>query len=455
MTRGVPVGATVRVDVGDSERCLAVCDRFGLDRSSVRTLLADARVPTDGLVFVTGPSGAGKSTLLRQVLARDPRFRPLPDDVDPTLAPVDLVDGPLPEALELLAEAGLAEGPALVTPYAHLSDGQKYRVRLARLLASGATHLCVDEFLTALDRTAARSLAWRFQRLCRRRGLRAIVASSHDDLVDAFGPDHLVRVDLGGAVRVEPHGPPTRPFAGELEVAEGTLDDYLALRRWHYLTGDDEPVDLGDRIAAIPVVRHRGAPVAVRVQVRPYSSLQAEWVPAFARINERLCLNHRTIVHPSYRGLSLTRQLDPDPVRGVRVVLSRSAMSRSWPFQRAAGYVPVDLPFNDPLPEQRTLAALFGDLRLDLHDPAAVRVALQGLPGDVRARIEALARGLFVRKMTAWAGFLADLVDVPIEPEEVAELYDGLVVAGALEPWEVVPEAVPYPMTGLMRRVAP
>jgi ABC-type ATPase involved in cell division len=440
----------VRLDVGGSARCRAVCERLGMSQQTVRELLQEAVIPTEGLVLVTGPSGAGKSTLVRQILAADPRFRALPEVQDPSLAPVDLVPGPLEDALAVLAEVGLAEGPALATRFGHLSDGQRYRTRLAMLLASGATHLCADEFLTAVDRVAARTIAWRFQRLCRRRGLVALVATSHDDLLDALGPDTLVSVALGGAVRISRGPRPCRPFEGELELASGTLEDYLALRPFHYLDADDEPPDLAQRVTAIPVLRHRGAPVAVRVQVLPFSPAQAELVPALGAINARLRINHRTIVHPSYRGLSLTRALNPPVPPGVRAVLSRSAMSSSWPFQRAAGYEPIALPFNEVLPEQHELLSELGGVHV--HDPPQVRAAFVALPPARRRRVAALARGLLVRKLTEWAQFLGELAHVPVDAVELAEVYAALVQASQAPPWELVTEAVPYPMSGLVWR---
>jgi energy-coupling factor transporter ATP-binding protein EcfA2 len=446
----IKVGKRVRLEVGGSARCRALCDRLGMSQETERELLSDAAIPTEGLVFVTGPSGAGKSTLVRQILSSDPRFRALPEVEDPQVAPIDLVPGPFEEALAVLAEVGLAEGPALATQFGFLSDGQRYRTRLAMLLASGATHLCIDEFLTLVDRVAARTIAWRFQRLCRRRGLVAVVATSHDDLLEVLGPDTVVSISLGGAVHVSPGRAPARPFPGELALGEGTLQDYLALRPFHYLSAEDEPPDLAARVTAIPVWRHRGEPVAVRVQVLPFSPAQAELVPALGAINARLRINHRTIVHPSYRGLSLTRALHPPVEPGVRAVLSRSAMSSSWPFQRAAGYEPVALPFNEVLPEQQQLIELLGGVYV--HDPQKVRVTFEQLADGPRRQVTSLATALFVRKLTEWAQFLGELVQVPVDTDELSELYAALVQASATPPWELVAEAVPYPMSGLVLR---
>jgi ABC-type ATPase with predicted acetyltransferase domain len=174
------------------------------------------------VAFVTGPSGAGKSLLLAALRDRlGPRAigTTPPGPVRARRALVDLDPAPLPEWLATLARAGLSEASLLTRPYLHLSEGQKRRADLAlamarasrRAAASGRAHtrtLIADEFASPLDRTTALGLARTLRRwvLASSAGptprhaplapVRAVVATAHDDLLEALRPHVLVHVPL-------------------------------------------------------------------------------------------------------------------------------------------------------------------------------------------------------------------------------------------------------------------
>jgi ABC-type ATPase with predicted acetyltransferase domain len=216
--RAVPPGCPGRPP-SDRQARLAEMFGIGLDESYEVTLYdglaLDVR-PGD-VVFVTGPSGSGKSVLLARLvrLMRDGRpdggrvvdlgGLPVPGD----RPVIDLPAAPLDAALGLLSAAGLADAFALLRPASELSDGQRYRLRLAlaldRLLADPAGDpagriLVADEFCSTLDRLCARAVAYRLRRLVDRHGLTVLAASAHDDLVEDLAPDVLVaRHEAGGA----------------------------------------------------------------------------------------------------------------------------------------------------------------------------------------------------------------------------------------------------------------
>jgi len=215
-----------------TDRMIQVAEMFGIGLDSsyevvvYEDLALDVR-PGD-VVFVTGPSGSGKSVLLER-LGRAIRDA-LPDGghvvnlatvrVPGDRPVIDLVAGPLDEALRLLSAAGLADAFLLLRRAGELSDGQRYRLRLAlaldALLARPVREggrgrpagkptlrlLVADEFCSTLDRLCARAVAYRVRRLADTHGLTVLAASAHDDLVEDLAPDVLVVKHAGDRVEV-------------------------------------------------------------------------------------------------------------------------------------------------------------------------------------------------------------------------------------------------------------
>lgn len=213
-----------RPDRPPSDRMIQVAEMFGigLDESYEVTLYEDLTLdvrPAD-VVFVTGPSGSGKSVLVERLERAIRDGRPdgghvvnltgvrVPDD----RPVIDLMSGPLEGALRLLSAAGLADAFLLLRRARELSDGQRYRLRLAlaldTLLASrgpgapGLRLLVADEFCSTLDRLCARAVAYRVRRLADTHGLTVVAASAHDDLVADLAPDVLIVKQAGDRVEV-------------------------------------------------------------------------------------------------------------------------------------------------------------------------------------------------------------------------------------------------------------
>lgn len=84
----------------------------------------------------------------------------------------------------------------------NLSDGQKYRFRLAVALASGAKYIFADEYCSELDRITAAVISYNIHKYAKRRGATFILASSPDDILLDLAPDVLVVKELSRATRV-------------------------------------------------------------------------------------------------------------------------------------------------------------------------------------------------------------------------------------------------------------
>jgi ABC-type ATPase with predicted acetyltransferase domain len=159
------------------------------------------------ILLIVGASGSGKSSLLRHYRAK---FQGDLIDLDrlrlPGCAIVDAFPSlSLEETLHLLSRVGLAEAHSYLLPPSKLSAGQRWRLRLAvgmeevrRTRMSPPAALLVDEFAAVLDRVTAAVIARLLRRWVSSAGnCRAIVATSHDDLMAALRPDWVVRCDFG------------------------------------------------------------------------------------------------------------------------------------------------------------------------------------------------------------------------------------------------------------------
>ena len=115
---------------------------------------------------------------------------------------VDCIDGDFIEALRLLSVAGLNDVFCVLNEPANLSDGQKWRFRLATALSSGKRFVFADEFCGNLDRITAAVIAYNVHKFARRNGVTFILAASHDDILADLQPDVLVVKELSGPAEV-------------------------------------------------------------------------------------------------------------------------------------------------------------------------------------------------------------------------------------------------------------
>jgi ABC-type ATPase with predicted acetyltransferase domain len=225
---------------GNSVRAAMVMDHFGIDLETGRHVIAEGlELPIEAgdVVLFTGASGSGKSSLMRAAAetlrtspssvaswrrtsdrvmscAPDPATLPHPEsripqhviDVDDLeLSDQLLIDAcPLPvaESMALLSACGLGEAQLLLRRPAELSEGQRYRYRLATALAMQPAWIVADEFSATLDRTLAKVVAFNVRRLAERTGTGFLLATTHGDVINDLSPDVHVRCRLDGEVEV-------------------------------------------------------------------------------------------------------------------------------------------------------------------------------------------------------------------------------------------------------------
>jgi ABC-type ATPase with predicted acetyltransferase domain len=192
-----------------SERSAAVMRMFGLTTDRLAeggcTINCQLEINYGDIVYITGPSGAGKSVLLRELEKAIPiceRVNLNRIELAEDKSVIDCIDGDFVEGLKTLSIAGLNDAFCVLNQPANLSDGQKYRFRLAAALASGAKVIFADEYCSELDRITAAVISYNIRKYAKRTGVTFILASSHEDVLLDLAPDVLVVKELSGATRV-------------------------------------------------------------------------------------------------------------------------------------------------------------------------------------------------------------------------------------------------------------
>jgi len=83
-----------------------------------------------------------------------------------------------------------------------LSEGQKYRFRLAKALASGKQIIFADEFCSNLDRITATVIAYQIRKFATRHKVAFVLASGHEDILADLRPDVVIVKHLNGKTEV-------------------------------------------------------------------------------------------------------------------------------------------------------------------------------------------------------------------------------------------------------------
>lgn len=182
-------------------RVLEIAEAFGIGLEEREFVVFDKlklEVRQGDIVYITGQSGGGKSVLLRelqrQIAAQGKSVVNLDDiQFDMNAALIDQIGTDTNDAIRLLAMAGINDAYLYVRTPGQLSDGQRYRLRLAKAIEAGAQAWFADEFMAVLDRTSARVIAYSLQKVARRAGATVVVATTHTDLGRDLFPD--VRID--------------------------------------------------------------------------------------------------------------------------------------------------------------------------------------------------------------------------------------------------------------------
>jgi ABC-type lipoprotein export system ATPase subunit len=214
--------------------------------------------------LIVGPSGAGKTTVAKDIFNQEllstetmqwGRSNAVIDDFPKEL--------PIKDITELLSSVGFSSPPAWLRPYENLSNGEKFRVSMARVLAESKEIAVVDEFTSVIDRTVAQIGSAAIAKTVRARNQKFVAVACHYDIEEWLRPDWIYQPHLGtftwGSVQPRPQV--------NIEVIWAKYEAWSIFSKHHYLSNslnksaqiylgliDDQPAVM---IAMLPLVHSK------------------------------------------------------------------------------------------------------------------------------------------------------------------------------------------------------
>lgn len=192
-----------------TDKVAQVCRVFGLTEDWVREKreIYSCRVEiNDGdIVCITGASGSGKSVLLRELEKCFPaeermNLNQIETPGDRTV--IDCIEGNVYDTLRAISVAGLNDTMCVLNQPSNLSEGQKWRFRLAVAISTGRKYIFADEFCSNLSRLAASVISYKVWKYAKRTGTTFIVAASAKDFLSDLGPDVVITKAKYGPTQV-------------------------------------------------------------------------------------------------------------------------------------------------------------------------------------------------------------------------------------------------------------
>jgi len=333
-----------------TERVVGVAEGFGLGLDQWEKFVIYDNVelkigPTD-IVYITGDSGSGKSVLLKALekdIKQDMELGTINImDIQPDLNRplIETVGKSLQKGLELLSRVGLNDAFLFLRTYEQLSDGQKYRYKIAKMIESKAQFWIMDEFAATLDRDTAKIVAYNLQKLARQQGKAVLAATTHTDLFEDLNPSVHIHKRFGKEITVNYY--PNEPakecsLVKEMKVMEGATEDWRKLAGFHYrshkIAGPRKIFSLkrGEELCGVIVYCYPPPTCFGRRLVLPKMSMK--------ELNDKLSIISRVVVHPKYRTIGLGVKLVKETLAkaGTPYVEMPAVMAKYNPFGEKAG----------------------------------------------------------------------------------------------------------------------
>lgn len=183
--------------IGNSFRVNKVKSMFDVDFDVVRKEY-NVSIPIENrpwnIGLIVGASGSGKTSIAKRLFADFDLFsgfqweaKSILDDFSAQFTPKQIT--------EALSSVGFSSPPDWLKPFSVLSNGQKMRAELARLMLESEKPVIYDEFTSVIDRQVAKIGSAAIQKFIRKHQKQFIAVSCHYDIEEWLEPDWVYDVN--------------------------------------------------------------------------------------------------------------------------------------------------------------------------------------------------------------------------------------------------------------------
>jgi ABC-type lipoprotein export system ATPase subunit len=262
---------------------------FEIQPSPTSRIEWDINLPIDSddwsIGAIVGPSGSGKSTLAQEIfpsaLMSDWQWDHSKSILDSFPKQMGIK-----EITTLLSQVGFSSPPSWLRPFHVLSNGEQFRVSIARGLAESPDLLVVDEFTSVVDRTVAQIGSAAIAKAVRRRKQRFVAVSCHYDILEWLQPDWVFDVSTGHFARDCLQRPQI-----SLDIQPVSNQYWKIFGKYHYLSHSIH------KAAKCYAAFLNGRPVAFTAVLHMPHPTGTKWK------------EHRTVCLPDFQGIGIGNAL--------------------------------------------------------------------------------------------------------------------------------------------------
>lgn len=280
----------LKSEIERSPRVMKIEGMFDIQASSLAVTEIPLNIPNLeekpwNIGLIVGPSGSGKSTVAKNLFQQQlETIENLEWSSSKAIVDCFPKEMSIKEITELLSSVGFSSPPAWLRPFHTLSNGEQFRVSLARIIAEQKELAVIDEFTSVVDRTVAKIGSHAVAKTIRKRNQRFIAISCHDDVIDWLQPDWIYEPASGSFLwRSLQRRPPI-----DVQIIQGSASAWQYFARHHYL---DHSINKSAYIF-VALIQNKAAAFAAILSF-PHPHLKNSW-----KIS-------RIVVHPDFQGIGL------------------------------------------------------------------------------------------------------------------------------------------------------